>query len=61
MATKRRKKIRLSITDAIRDYKGFGKLANGMTRKGFTRLYSGQIVSNKELAQATKDEVFHQF
>jgi hypothetical protein len=54
MATKRRKKIRLSITDAIRDYKGFGKLANGMTRKGFTRLYSGQIVSDNELAQATQ-------
>ncbi|WP_158269216.1 hypothetical protein [Kordia periserrulae] len=51
----------MSITASLRDYKGFGKLANGMTRKGFSRLYSGEIVSDNELAQATKDEVFHQF
>ncbi|AXG68228.1 hypothetical protein KORDIASMS9_00420 [Kordia sp. SMS9] len=59
MATIRRKKVRLSIKDTLRDYKGFGKLANGMTRKGFCRLANGQIVSTNDLEKATKDEVFH--
>jgi hypothetical protein len=54
MATTRRTIIRLSITNSLRDYKGFGKLANGMTRKGFCRLPNDSIVSLKELAQATQ-------
>lgn len=54
MATMRRKKIRLSIKDSLRDYKGFGKLANGRTRKGFCRLAKGQIVSINDLEKATQ-------
>lgn len=54
MATIRRKKKRLSVLNDLRDYKGFGKLANGMTRKGFYRLFNGHIVSEKELQQATQ-------
>jgi len=54
MATIRRKKVRLSIKNALRDYKGFGKQANGMTRKGFCRLPNGQIVSEKDIEQATQ-------
>lgn len=54
MATIRRRKIRSSIKNILRNYKGFGKLANGMTRKGFCRLPTGQIVSANDLEQAIR-------
>ncbi|MFK7749028.1 MAG: hypothetical protein AB8B65_11590 [Kordia sp.] len=54
MATKRRLKIRLSIKHTLRDYKGFGKQANGMTRSGFDELSNGQIVSKKDLERAIR-------
>ncbi len=54
MATQRRLKLRISIKDQLRDYKGFGKLANGMTRKGFCRLQTGQIVSANDLEKAIR-------
>lgn len=52
MATTRRKKVRLSITNKLRDYKGFGKKSNGMTRKGFCTLLAKQVVSQKALERA---------
>lgn len=52
MATKRRIKLRISIKDELRDYKGFGKQANGMTRDGFSVLSKGQVVSNNDLEKA---------
>lgn len=54
MATRRRKKLRLSISSKLRNYKGFGKLANGMTRKGFCELATGEIVSVNELEKAIR-------
>jgi len=53
MATKRRIKLRISIKNQLRDYKGFGKLTNGMTREGFCTLANGHVVSEKEFAKAT--------
>ncbi|MBC8753987.1 hypothetical protein H2O64_04845 [Kordia sp. YSTF-M3] len=54
MATKRRIKLRISIKNQLKDYKGFGKLLNGMTREGFCVLSNGQIVSEKELEKAIR-------
>ena len=54
MATIRRRKVRLSIKNMLKDYKGFGKSTNGMTRKGFCRLSTDEVVSVKELEQATQ-------
>jgi len=54
MATKRRMKLRISIKDELKDYKGFGKLTNGMAREGFCVLSNGKVVSNKELEKAIR-------
>ncbi|WP_430409295.1 hypothetical protein [Kordia sp.] len=54
MATKRRLKVRLSIYNHLRDYKGFGKLTNGMLRDEFCVLSQGQVVSYNELERAIR-------